>query len=285
MPTFSHRRRRAITVVALTTCIGIAFITAIKNRQKPEHRSASNRSQDAQYILSPTNGVVRRIMITEGERVPHNAPLLRISNPAYEQRVQTARDAVARARLELNEEPLASASSTGVTATDASIAQLQYRIHTERDARDIRNKNQQIRNYTRELTSLQATRIRIQADPLNTSDISTTETALSALQAKRDVAVSDLKRLTERAHSRMKKGSGASVSPQRSSAINRSRQGATEMLTFREAELEAVLREELQNGVDILAPFTGLIMNIRQREGNYVRRGQPLLTLTSLPDR
>jgi multidrug resistance efflux pump len=282
MQTQPHKRRRII-IIATTAVCGIALIIGINSCRSPKVLSEGNSTLNEQYVLAPTSGIIRRIIITAGESVPAKAPLLRISQPAYEQRVQTAREAVSRVRLELNEERLIVSAQKGTQEADASIARLRHRIQSEQDTRAINAKTQQVSELTRNVTSRQAMLARIQANPLKEgrtqSDISDLDAQLVTVQAQRDVAISDLKLLKSQTSTQIGKGSEAAITPQNSSDSDRGMQTAVEMLANRERELEEILKEELENGVDVLAPFAGQVIGTHQHEGIFVRKGQPLLTL------
>ncbi len=239
------------------------------------------------YVLSPTNGILKRYLVTEGEHVTKHASLALMGSADHEQRVRDARTAVARARLALEEARLEATVEDRSEKAGGGNAAAGDRSQAKRDQQAIRDQEQHVRELSIAVTTAQAKLVAVRSQPFgregNATAIDAAEADLTRLQSKLDVANIELKQRRRRAVTRMTRDSDAAAVPHESTAVDRRISGAAAAMQHEQNKLIAIEEEGAQFTSTIPAPFGGQVIRILRPKGSFIREGQPIVVLMRQP--
>jgi len=286
--TMTPARKRLLIVILLVALAGVTTAILWPIVREPPRSTIPKPTELPQYyVLSATNGILKQYLVVEGERIKQDASLALVCDADYEQRVRNARAAVAHARLALEEARLEAITPDRTTAAGGSRIAARDRSQAKRDEQAIRNHEQAVRQLDIAVASAQAKLAEHRSQPFGSQEdaraIAATEADLARLQGKRDVADIELKRVRERAETRMGEAGGAAAIPIESTAVNRRINAAAEALKHKQEALSAVVEDAAAFTSTIPAPFGGQIIRLLHPKGSFIREGQPLVVIMQQP--
>ena len=271
-----------VILAAVTTAIIWPIV------REPDHRALKEPADLPQYyVLSPTNGVLKQYLVTQGEMVTKSAPLVQVGNADHERRIRDARAAVAHARLAVEEARLeAVAHERSAIAGGGSLAALNN-SQAKQDQQAIRDQEQHVRQLGIAVDTAQAKLVKLKSQPfgseINTRAIGAATDEVTSLQSKLDVATIELKQRRERAAARMGEKSRAAAASLDNTGAGRRIDAATSVMQQKQADLDAIVEAGMPLTSTIQAPFDGLIISLLHHEGAFVREGQPVVVMMQKP--
>jgi multidrug resistance efflux pump len=282
------KRQRRLIAAALIILIGGATAIIWPIVHEPPRRTLTDPASLPQYyVLSPTNGVLKQYLVTEGEMVAKSAPLAQVGNADHEQHVRNARAAVAQARLTLEEARLeARTLEQTAVAASGNMAALD-RSQARRDKQAILDQEQHVRQLEIAVTTAQAKLVKLRSQPFgregDTVAIDSAAADVTRLQSKLDVATTELKQRREQAAGRLGGTSAAAAAPAKTTETGRRVDAAAETMQRKQAELDAIIEAGMKLTSTVQAPFDGLIIRLLHPEGSFVREGQPVAVMMQEP--